>query len=222
MTKQYQDKQEAIEALNSGARFHTKQFDSFRDDPDVTLEAIENKFLEIIRISPALQTEEFICRVMDYSGEGFQLLKPEMKANKKVALAAVTNWGHTLGACDEQLRDDRQVVYAAVKNTGSALNAASSRLKQDPEIFHLALETHGWALEHGTESDKANEQTVLKAIKLHPKAIKHASQEIQGIVGDSENPAETLEKFINARDLHSKISNKIATKHDRPTRGIKI
>ncbi|WP_162588429.1 DUF4116 domain-containing protein [Variovorax sp. RA8] len=222
MAIQYKNKEEAIQALNNGAKFWTKGFVSFQDEPEVAFAAIKNHPQEVKRLSEALQTEEFACKLMRHSGQLFQILPEKLRENRNVTLAAIESYPHSIAYTSTDNKADKAIVLRAVEKAGSTLSDASKELQKDSELFHLALKTYGWALVHGTEADKANEKTVLKAIKIHPHVIRHASQAIQDIVGDSETPADTLEKYINARDLHAKLNAKHAVKPSRAERGPKI
>ena len=63
----------------------------------------------------------------------------EMRADKKVVLAAVQQNGTTLEYASEEMRGDKEVVLAAVQQNGNgALKYASAEMRADKEVV-LAL-----------------------------------------------------------------------------------
>ena len=56
---------------------------------------------------------------------------PALRANRSVALRAVTNHGGSLMYASTELQDDRDLVLVAIRQFGMALEFASPRLKND-------------------------------------------------------------------------------------------
>ena len=59
---------------------------------------------------------------------------PQLKRDREVVLAAVSNAGEALQYASDELKKDREVVLAAVSNVGRALQYASKELNSDPEV----------------------------------------------------------------------------------------
>merc|ERR1719276_793938 len=59
----------------------------------------------------------------------------DLKADKEIVLAAVSNKGDALQHASDSLKEDREVVKAAVSNNGSALKFAKGGLNQDEEML---------------------------------------------------------------------------------------
>jgi len=65
----------------------------------------------------------------------------EIKSDRKVVLAAVTQFGSALEYASEELKNDREIVLAAVTQNGNALVYAGQQLKNDRE-FYLKMLMH--------------------------------------------------------------------------------
>ena len=61
----------------------------------------------------------------------------ELKADKEVVIAAVSNDGNALEYASNTLKADKEVVLAAVSNNGNALELSSAELQNDPDIIAL-------------------------------------------------------------------------------------
>ena len=59
--------------------------------------------------------------------------------------------GWALQCATHELRGDRDIVLAAVSQTGSALEWASEKLRRDREIVRTAVSNHGSALQWASQ-----------------------------------------------------------------------
>ena len=110
----------------------------------------------------------------------FETLSPELKADKEVALAAVTNEGMTLKFASPELKADKEVALAAVKQNGSALEFASPALKSDKEVVLAAVTNKGMALEFAYPELLADKAVVLVAVSQNCNVFKYLSDEFKG------------------------------------------
>jgi hypothetical protein len=111
----YKTKETAIKNLQKGKKFYGKNFDLFRDDEDVVLEAVK------------------------IDGFNLELAGDEIRINKKIVLEAVKQHGRSIMFASKELQDDNDVVLEAVKQDDTALWWASDRLKNDKEIVLEAV-----------------------------------------------------------------------------------
>lgn len=63
------------------------------------------------------------------TGKAIRYAAEELRANKEVVLAAVSQDGHALQYASEELRDDQDIVFRAVTQNASSLKWASSKLQ---------------------------------------------------------------------------------------------
>ena len=77
-------------------------------------------------------------------------MSEELRADRKVVLAAVNSNGLALLYASKELRADRTVVLAAVNNNGSALQRASAELRSDPEVILSATKNNPKSLKFAT------------------------------------------------------------------------
>ena len=75
-------------------------------------------------------------------------------------LEAVKIDGQELYYASEQLRDDKEVVLAAVSNKGLIFKYASKRLRADEEVARAAINNYKDAIEY--ISDEALKQKILE------------------------------------------------------------
>ena len=81
------------------------------------------------------------------SGNALMHASPTLRANRSVALRAVTNHGGSLMYASTELQDDRDLVLVAIRQFGMALEFASPRLKNDFFIARIAIHAFGEALD---------------------------------------------------------------------------
>ena len=72
----------------------------------------------------------------------------------------------------EELKGDREIVMAAVSQFGPALKYATEELKGDHEIVMAAVSKQGMALEYATEELKGDRDIVLAAVSNNGLALR--------------------------------------------------
>ena len=117
-------------------------------------------------------TREFAIADLQYAS-------PELKADKEVVMAAVTNNGNALQYASPELKADKEVVMATVTNNGFALRFASPELKADKEVVMVAVSKIGFALRFAPEL-QGDKEVVMAAVTNNGNALQFASPELQG------------------------------------------
>ena len=124
----YIKKETAINNLINGNNFRSSNFDNFRDDKEVVLEAVKNY------------------------GQALKYTSEPLRNDKEIVLEALKTNGWALEYASNSLKNDKDVVLKAVKTNGLALHHASDKLKNDKEIVLEAVKTNGLALHYASES----------------------------------------------------------------------
>jgi hypothetical protein len=149
---------------------------------------LENKDVALATINAKCTMHEIFNPLNSYDAAyggkreyitAFETLSPELKGNKEVALAAVTNEGMTLKFASPELKSDKEVVLASVKQNGSALEFASLELKSDKEVVLAAVTNKGMALEFASPELLANKEIVLVAVSQNCNVFKYLSDEFK-------------------------------------------
>jgi hypothetical protein len=123
-------KEEAIQDLKKGADFEDKKFDLFRDDRNVSLEAVKQ------------------------NGQNLKLTSDRLKNDKEIVFEAVIENGYALEHASDKLKDDKAFIVEAVKQSGTALRFVSDKLKNDNEVVLEALKENGNSLEWASQGIK--------------------------------------------------------------------
>lgn len=130
--------------------------------------------------SPELRADrELVFAAVSNRGDALQHAADELKADKELVLAAVGNCGDALQHASPELRADREVVLAAVSNQGHALQDAAPELRADRELVLAAARQQGHALQHAAPALRADRELVLATVSRHGHALQHASPELQ-------------------------------------------
>ena len=121
----------------------------------------------------------------------------ELKGDREIVLAAVSENGCALQYATEELKGDREIVLAAVSENGSdwfyghALRYATEELKGDREIVLAAVSQDGLALQYATEELKGDREIVLEAVSENGQALNYATN---GLKADEEMTRHALEQ----------------------------
>ncbi len=150
----FKTKEEALNNI-SKMNFSDKEFDLFRNDKEVVLEAVKQ------------------------GGWALEYTSDELKNDKEVVLEAVKQNGHALYFASKRLRDDKEVVLEAVKQDAMALEYTSDELKNDKEVVLEAVKQDYWALEYASDELKNNKEVVLEAVKQDGWALELASDKLR-------------------------------------------
>ena len=117
---------------------------------------------------------------MDKSIYAFTNMTEEERAEKRIAMKAMENWGPSLKYADKALRNDKEVVLAAVKQMGSALAYAEWKMRDDKEIVLAAIEEEGCLahipFSYASKRLRADPEVVMKAIKADGRSLKYADE----------------------------------------------
>ena len=103
----------------------------------------------------------------------------ELRADKEVVLAAVTQDGHALGCASQELRADRDVVLTAVARNGHAFMYASPELRADRDVVLAAVALSRDALGYASRMLRADKEVVLAAVAQDGHALEYASDELR-------------------------------------------
>ncbi|MCH9762744.1 MAG: DUF4116 domain-containing protein [Gammaproteobacteria bacterium] len=105
--------------------------------------------------------------------------KKKLEKHKYTVLPIVRQDGLALKNASEQLKADREIVLAAVTNAPQALEYASEALKSDRSLVLRALKQDGMALKHAAGRLKADKRIILAAIAQNPEALQFASKALK-------------------------------------------
>jgi len=100
----------------------------------------------------------------------------DIRNNRDVVLAAVTQSGLALRYTDVEFRSDKDVALAAVRQSGLALQYASDDLRNDKSVVLEATRVTGRSLEFASAELKADIEVVLSALTQDLNAFPFASE----------------------------------------------
>eukprot|EP01061_Rhynchopus_euleeides_P004498 TRINITY_DN13747_c0_g1_i1.p1 TRINITY_DN13747_c0_g1~~TRINITY_DN13747_c0_g1_i1.p1 ORF type:complete len:492 (+),score=24.14 TRINITY_DN13747_c0_g1_i1:156-1631(+) len=136
---------------------------SLREDREVVLAAVHHPY--------AVE-----CPSFKYAGDA-------LRADRDLALAAISKHPTELKYAHASLRDDREVVLAALRHrlapSESILEHASDSLRADREFALAAIHRHGASLEFVHESLKADPAVVLGAVRRDGTALRFAHESLK-------------------------------------------
>jgi len=93
----------------------------------------------------AWSKEDFLMMIANEGGEALAGVSAELRADRELVLAAVTQNGLSLRHAAEACWDDKEIVMQAVLQNGEALQFASWRLRSDEDVVDQALYGAGFA-----------------------------------------------------------------------------
>ena len=125
---------------------------------------------------------------MNQFGSALEFASEDLRANKQVVLAAVSNYGKALMYASDELRADIEIVMIAVTKTtfwmgdGSkicvfgdeALRAQKEKFKR-PDYSYWSMSQGGGYLQYASDDIKNNKNVVLAAITNDATALNYAS-----------------------------------------------
>lgn len=120
--------------------------------------------------------EVAMIAVTDY-GSNLEYVSESLKSDKEVVMAAVSNWGDVLEHASDSLKADKEVVLAALKSSGGSIKFASDDLKLDPEIYTLGLRSA--ALDCLPDKFKSDKEFVFGAVTLNGENLHDAAEELK-------------------------------------------
>lgn len=123
-----------------------------------------------------LVTREEIIEALNHDLLSFRYTTKEVRDDKEIVLAVVSQFGHLLEYASERLRNDREVVCSALKSRAQSLRYASDELKDDEELVMLAIEGAAEALICASARLKNKESVVRAAIEKDGFAIEYANK----------------------------------------------
>ena len=122
---------------------------------------------------------EVVLAAVSNDGRSLEYADDALKADHAVVLAAVSNEGRALQYADDTLKADREVVLSAVSKNGSALEYADDTLKVDREVVLAAVSNDGRSLEYADDALKADHAVVLAAVSNEGWALKYANDALK-------------------------------------------
>lgn len=120
--------------------------------------------------------EVAMIAVTDY-GSNLEYVSESLKSDKEVVMAAVSNWGDVLEHASDSLKADKEVVLAALKSSVGSINFISDDLKLDPEIYTLGLRSG--ALECLPDKFKSDKEFVFGAVTLNGENLQYVAEELK-------------------------------------------
>lgn len=118
-------------------------------------------------------------QMVSIAGLQLAVAPPEVKADFKIALAAVRQHGHSLEYVADELRHNRELVLAAVQEHGTALEFAAHELQSDKEVVQVAVKSFGRALAFAAPQLQADLGIVRMAVSETSEAFNFASERIR-------------------------------------------
>jgi len=103
----------------------------------------------------------------------------ELKADKEIVMAAVSNNGHALLDAADELKADRDIVFAACRQNAHALQYAAADLRSDRDFVFLVARCNFHVLRFAEESLKADKAWMLKLVRQMPGALMYASDPLK-------------------------------------------
>jgi len=139
---------------------------------------------------------------MKKDGDSLQHAADTLKADKSVVLAAVMNSGRALEHATDALKADRSVVLAAVTKNGYAFRDAADTLKANKDfVVRAVVAGDGYALQCATNTLKANKEVVLAAVRQNGRALQWAADTMKA---DKDVVLEAVTKCSSAMEYASK------------------
>lgn len=122
-----------------------------------------------------------------------------IRADREIALAAVSHFGGLLAYVPRELKSDKEIVLAAVRQSGSALEYAAKRLRNDPDVVTAAVCQDGSALEYASSKLKKVRNIVAAAVANQASSLEFAAKEFHSdieilcvAIGDSLHSVESF------------------------------
>ncbi|CAE8627189.1 unnamed protein product, partial [Polarella glacialis] len=143
----------------------------------------------------------------------FMFASEELRADREVALLAVTGLGETLRLVALHLMEDPQIVTAAVRQNGMALRHAHHSLWDDSEIVLEAVKQNGRALRHASKRLCNNREVVETAMAGTPAALAYVGPDLKEEFADKLSASWTAE---GAHHDRRRIAKSLAMKHAGP------
>ena len=106
----------------------------------------------------------------------------ELRHNREIVLAAVTQNGYSLQYASNELQNDREIVLAAVTQDGYALHYASNELRNNREVVLAAVAQNGYALHYASNELRNDRDVVLTAVTQNYEILQYISQILQNDV----------------------------------------
>ena len=139
-----------------------------------------NGSLNLRHASEELRNDrEIVLAAVSQYAYALEYASEELRNDREIVLAAVSQYAYALEYASEELRNNREIVLAAVSQNGRALEYASAELRNDREIVLAAVSQYGYALKYASEELRNNHEIVLAAVSQDGYALKYASDELR-------------------------------------------
>lgn len=136
----------------------------------------------------------------------------ELKRDKKFVLKVLKQMDDYIGNDFYQylapvLQNDQDVAMSCILANPNNFPLFNEVFRANFDIASIALKNRGGALEHVSDELKNNRHLVLLALKRGKYVLNYASQEIQKLLKNEENPYETLKKIIEIDEEKAKMES---------------
>eukprot|EP00933_Yihiella_yeosuensis_P001159 TRINITY_DN10189_c0_g1_i1.p1 TRINITY_DN10189_c0_g1~~TRINITY_DN10189_c0_g1_i1.p1 ORF type:complete len:774 (-),score=162.54 TRINITY_DN10189_c0_g1_i1:268-2589(-) len=146
--------------------------------------AIADDWRQLAHAPPKLKADkELITSVMRTAGLALMYADVELRADKSVAMEAVSQNGGALAFVSKELCDDRELVTKAVSTSGLALQYAAAPLRGDRRIAIEAVAHSGLALQYVAKELQNDRDLVLTAVRQHRDALEFAPESLRADSG---------------------------------------
>lgn len=154
--------------------------EELQGDPDFVHQIVEIRGSAVTFASPELKRDRRIAlAAVQNDGDAFMCINTSLQEDPDFVLEAVRVCGSVLRFVSDELRGNRWIVLEAVQNDGTALQFASQDLRADADVVFQAVRTFGLALVFASDKLKENHQIVLRAIHNDGRALNYANEELK-------------------------------------------
>lgn len=157
--------------------------------------------------------KEVIFEALKVDSRAFQYASHELKDDPDFVKEVIT-----------RTHDSFNLAKEALKANGQNYYEISKHLKMDRELLLAAIESKipfPWVLKCASDEIKSDKEFVLKFLKMEGRVVVHASDEIKAIC-QGLDPAEALEKAINAEKLSTDLQKSLANSQSNKKAKLKI
>ncbi len=117
--------------------------------------------------------------VMSKVGKMLKYASKNIRDNKDIVIAAVSEDGRALEFASNRLQDDDLVANIAVNNDGVGFKYISNRLKDNEELLFTAIKQYWHAIEHASDRIKKDKGLILKATEIVGLVLKFVDSSLQ-------------------------------------------
>ena len=197
---------DGYDRLDSVLKFVSNEL---RADREVVMIALQDRPEQAFPyVSDELRADRDLVLLLVRAGRDPFILKElagELRRDREVVLAAVSQNGWAIQFAPEELRADQEIVEAAVAQWGGCLGKAAPELRANPDVVRIALRSSGLALLSVAEELLADRGVVMAAVEQLQKeenfpsvqrTLEKASEELQDSVSDVRGIADKIVRAL--------------------------